>query len=153
MPLQHAALAAAWGAEWRDDPTLFDPDVAVQIEAGLALRGRDVAAAEALSRAVAGAAARFFAGGPQLLLSLTTPCAAWPHDRLGPAEIGGVAVGPRAHAALTPLLNHAFLPAISIPLGETSGGLPLGMQIAGPRFADDRVLEAAAGIAALLLTR
>jgi aspartyl-tRNA(Asn)/glutamyl-tRNA(Gln) amidotransferase subunit A len=87
------------------------------------------------------------------LLSLTTPCAAWPHDRLGPAEIGGAPVGPRAHAALTPLLNHAFTPAISIPLGETVDGLPLGLQIAGPRFADARVLDAASKIAALLFAR
>jgi aspartyl-tRNA(Asn)/glutamyl-tRNA(Gln) amidotransferase subunit A len=153
MPLQHAALAAAWEAEWRADAARFDPDIAVQIEAGLSLPGRAVAAADALSRGVAGAAARFFADGPDLLLSLTTPCAAWPHDRLGPAEIGGVPVGPRAHAALTPLLNHAFLPAVSIPLGETAGGLPLGLQITGPRFADARVLDAASDIAALLSTR
>lgn len=36
------------------------------------------------------------------------------------------------------------LPAISIPCGETSSGLPVGLQIVGRRLREDRVLEAAA---------
>ena len=149
MPLQHAALAARWGDAWRRDPTVFDPDIACQIETGLTLPGAGVAAADALSRAVATAAAAFFADGPDLLLSLTTPCAAWPLDRPGPAEIGGAPAGPRDHAALTPLVNHAFLPAISVPCGTDANGLPLGLQIIGPRFSDDLVLQAAVALAPL----
>jgi aspartyl-tRNA(Asn)/glutamyl-tRNA(Gln) amidotransferase subunit A len=157
MPLQHAALAARWEAEWRADPDVFDPDIAAQIEAGLALRGAEVAAAEAMSRAVAHAAAAFFAGdagdgpggGPDLLLSLTAPCAAWPHDRLAPGTIGGRPCGPRDHAALTPLVNHAFLPAATVPCGRDAAGLPFGLQIVGPRFADNLVLAAAELLAGL----
>jgi aspartyl-tRNA(Asn)/glutamyl-tRNA(Gln) amidotransferase subunit A len=147
MPLQHAGLAARWGADWRRDPEAFDPDIAVQIEAGLALTGADVAAADAFSRLVATAAAAFFADGPDLLLAPTTPCVAWPLDRLGPERIGGAPAGPRDHAALTPLINHAFLPAISIPCGTDAAGLPLGLQIIGPRFSDDLVLATAASLA------
>ncbi len=149
MPLQHAALAARWGAAWRHDPSAFDPDIARQIEAGLSLSGADVASADSLSRAVASAAARFFAEGPDLLISLTTPCAAWPLDQLGPTTIGGAPADPRAHAALTPLINHAFLPAISIPCGTDPQGLPFGLQIIGPRFSDDLLLRAAAMLAPL----
>jgi aspartyl-tRNA(Asn)/glutamyl-tRNA(Gln) amidotransferase subunit A len=147
MPLQHAGLAARWGAEWRRDPGAFDPDIAVQIEAGLALTGAEVAAADAFSRSVATAAVAFFADGPDLLLAATTPCVAWSLDRLGPEQIGGAPAGPRDHAALTPFVNHAFLPAISIPCGTDAAGLPLGLQIIGPRFSDDLVLAAAALIA------
>jgi aspartyl-tRNA(Asn)/glutamyl-tRNA(Gln) amidotransferase subunit A len=147
MPLQHAALAARWGEAWRRDPTVFDPDIAVQIESGLALSGVEVATADALSRAVAHAAARFFADGPALLLSLTAPCAAWPLNRLGPERIGGLPAGPRDHAALTPLVNHAFLPALTIPCGTDNSGLPFGLQVIGPRFSDDLVLAAAAAFA------
>jgi aspartyl-tRNA(Asn)/glutamyl-tRNA(Gln) amidotransferase subunit A len=35
------------------------------------------------------------------------------------------------------------LPAISIPCGFTREGLPIGLQIAGPRFAESRVLALA----------
>lgn len=149
MPLQHAALAARWGEAWRRDPTAFDPDIAVQIDFGLALSGVEVAMADALSRAIALAAAAFFAEGPDVLLALTTPCAAWPLDRLGPKQIGNAPAGPRDHAALTPLLNHAFLPALTIPCGTDESGLPFGLQVIAPRFSDDLVLRAAAAFAPL----
>jgi aspartyl-tRNA(Asn)/glutamyl-tRNA(Gln) amidotransferase subunit A len=37
----------------------------------------------------------------------------------------------------------ARLPAATVPCGLTSGGLPIGLQIVGPRYADHRVLRAA----------
>ncbi len=40
-------------------------------------------------------------------------------------------------------LSHG--PAISVPCGRTAEGLPVGLQIAGSRLADDLVLRAAAG--------
>ena len=43
-------------------------------------------------------------------------------------------------------LSHG--PAISIPCGLSAEGLPVGMQIAGPRLADSLVLRAAAGFLA-----
>ena len=51
------------------------------------------------------------------------------------------------------LFTYAFsvvgLPAISVPAGFTSAGLPVGLQIVGRRLRDDAVLEAAAALAAL----
>lgn len=41
-------------------------------------------------------------------------------------------------------LSHG--PAISVPCGLTPEGLPVGLQLAGPRLADDLVLRAAAGL-------
>ncbi len=150
MPLQHAALAARWGEAWRTDPAVFDDDIASQIESGLCLDGATVARADAMSREIARAAAAFFAAGPALLVSLTTPCPAWPHALLAPPTIGGLPAGPRDHAALTPFVNHAFLPAVSIRCGETERGLPLGLQIIGPRFSDDLVLRAATHLRSVL---
>lgn len=43
-------------------------------------------------------------------------------------------------------LSHG--PAISVPAGLTGQGLPVGLQIAGPRLADDLVLRAAHGFLA-----
>lgn len=148
MPLQHAGLAAIHGDVFRRDPGLFDPDIAAQIERGLSLSGAEVAAALALGAEVARAVAGFF-GDCDLLLCPTVPCVAWPFDRLGPETIGGRAVPPRAHAVFTPLFNHARVPALSLPCGFGRGGsgrdgLPVGLQIVGPRGADRRVLAFAA---------
>lgn len=43
-------------------------------------------------------------------------------------------------------LSHG--PAVSVPCGLTDEGLPVGLQFAGPRLADDLVLRAAAGFLA-----
>ena len=40
-------------------------------------------------------------------------------------------------------INPAGVPAISIPAGFTSGGLPVGMQIIGPHLGEGKVLEIA----------
>ncbi len=79
-----------------------------------------------------------------VLLCPTTACVAWPADRLGPETVGGRPAAHRDHAAFTPLFNHARTPAISIPCGAGQGGLPVGLQVVGPRLAEWRVLAAAA---------
>jgi aspartyl-tRNA(Asn)/glutamyl-tRNA(Gln) amidotransferase subunit A len=43
----------------------------------------------------------------------------------------------------TPQFNIYGIPAISVPCGFTSGGLPVGLMIAGPRFSEGRVLALA----------
>ncbi|SMF89264.1 aspartyl-tRNA(Asn)/glutamyl-tRNA(Gln) amidotransferase subunit A [Azospirillum oryzae] len=143
MPLQHAGLAALYGEAFRRDPALFDPDIAVQIERGLSLTGAEVAAAQLLGVEVARSLAGYFTG-VDLLIGPTTPCVAWPLDRLGPETIGGQAVPPRAHAVFTPLFNHAKVPAISLPCGAGRDGLPVGLQLVAPRGLDHRLLRFAA---------
>jgi aspartyl-tRNA(Asn)/glutamyl-tRNA(Gln) amidotransferase subunit A len=147
--LQHAGLAAIHGAAWRHDPSSIDPDVGAQIARGFTLDGPSVAGALEVSQNVRRAAAAFFADH-DLVISLTTPCAAWPHRQLGPAMIGGQAVDPRGHAVLTPLWNHAHCPAISIPCGRDRSGLPVGLQIAGRAGADHVVLSFALAAEAAL---
>jgi aspartyl-tRNA(Asn)/glutamyl-tRNA(Gln) amidotransferase subunit A len=39
--------------------------------------------------------------------------------------------------------NLAGIPGISVPCGMSSGGLPIGLQIMGPHFSEDRLLQAA----------
>src|SRR6185503_6961029 len=98
-------LAHLFGEAWRRDPSLFDPDIGRQIERGLQWSGADVARARAAGAAIASTLAGCLARH-DLILCPTTPCVAWPHDRLGPTHIGGQPVEPRAHAVFTPFINH-----------------------------------------------
>jgi aspartyl-tRNA(Asn)/glutamyl-tRNA(Gln) amidotransferase subunit A len=151
MPLQHAGLAAQHGAAWRENPALIDPDLGAQIEAGLKYTGVDTARAWLASDRVALAAAAFFVeSGVDFAIGPTTPCCAWPIELSAPPTIDGVPVGGRGHAVFTPLFNHARQPAISIPCGVDSEGLPIGLQIVAPRYEDARLLEVAARIEAIL---
>lgn len=81
-----------------------------------------------------------------LLISPTVCCLpvknATEGSTLGPAEIEGVPVDPRIGWCQTYLFNFTGHPAASIPAGTARGGLPVGMQIVGPRFADDAVIAA-----------
>jgi amidase len=61
----------------------------------------------------------------------------------GPARIGDVEVDPLIGWCLTYPVNFSGHPAASIPAGM-SGGLPVGMQIIGRRYADADVLAASA---------
>jgi aspartyl-tRNA(Asn)/glutamyl-tRNA(Gln) amidotransferase subunit A len=82
-----------------------------------------------------------------LLLCPTVPVEAWPNNLIGPETIGGMPAGPRAHAVFTPLFNLCDVPALSVPCGFGARGLPVGLQVVGPRFADMRVLQFGAEIA------
>ena len=151
MPLQHAGLAALHGERFRKDPTVFDPDIAKQIERGLSWSGTEVTGALVASAAIARAFAAFF-DEIDLLLTPTVPCVAWPLAQLGPDMIGGNAASPRAHAVFTPFVNHARLPAISIPCGADRCGFPFGLQIIAARGQDHTLLGAAQEIEAILRT-
>src|SRR3954471_147281 len=151
MPLQHAGLAALYGDAFRKDPAVFDPDIARQIERGLSWSGADVAGALVASAAIASAFASFLTE-TDLLLTPTVPCVAWPFTQLGPDMIGGRAASPRAHAVFTPFVNHARLPAISIPCGTDRCGLPFGLQVIAARGKDRTLLQAAQEIEAILRT-
>ncbi len=142
MPLQLAGLAALYGADFEREPGCFDPDIARQIEAGLALSGRAVAAALFARERMYRTLATFF-DEFDAVLTPTTPCCAWEVDQLGPASIGGEPVSPRAHAVFTPIVNHTYLPAMSVPCGLSSQGLPIGAQVIAPRFHDRLVLTLA----------
>jgi len=41
------------------------------------------------------------------------------------------------------MINQVFAPACSVPCGTDNKGLPVGLQIIAPRFADQRVLTIA----------
>jgi len=63
---------------------------------------------------------------------------------LGPAEVDGESVDPRIGWCPTYLCNFTGHPAASVPAGMDVDGLPVGMQVVGPRFADGDVIAASA---------
>jgi len=78
---------------------------------------------------------------------LLTPTVAIPPFALlsqGPEMIAGRPVRPMEWIPFTFPANMCGMPAASVPAGWTSRGLPVGMQIIGPRFGDTTVLKAAA---------
>jgi amidase len=80
-----------------------------------------------------------------LLVTPTTPTAAYMLDEMHAPEIGGHPVANAIDAMLlTYAVTMAGLPAISVPAGFTAAGLPVGMQIVGGRHEDALVLRAAA---------
>ncbi len=141
MPLQEVGLAALYGERFRSEPELFDPAIGAQIERGLGHDGAAVGRALLARERIAQAVAAFFVDH-DLLLAPTVPCVPWPLGQPGPATIDGRPVDGRGHAVFTPLLNHAGVPACSVPCGLVDG-LPLGLQIIGRRFGDAEVLAMA----------
>jgi len=65
-------------------------------------------------------------------------------NTLGPTEIAGRRVDPLLGWCLTYPFNFTGHPAASIPAGLSRDGLPVGLQIAGRRFADETVIAASA---------
>jgi aspartyl-tRNA(Asn)/glutamyl-tRNA(Gln) amidotransferase subunit A len=83
------------------------------------------------------------------LLTPTTATAAFAVDIEGPATIDGQAVDPAAWVAFSSLGNFTGLPASSVPVGFTSDGLPVGLQIMGRHLDDLGVLSLSALVEAL----
>jgi aspartyl-tRNA(Asn)/glutamyl-tRNA(Gln) amidotransferase subunit A len=145
MPLQLAGLAAIYGARWQRQPWDADPEIARQIEMGLAMDARRVTSALEFRKQLYSVLDRFFRDH-DLLLTPTTPVTAWPHGQSGPSHIEGRPVSARGHAVFTPLFNHCYMPACSVPCGLDAQGLPIGIQIIGPMYSDARVLALASWV-------
>lgn len=142
IALQQAGLAQLFGERWQRQPELFDPDIGAQIELGVAVTGARLAELLRLREHLHASFTALFTRYDALLCPVS-PVEAWPLGQLGPSTIGGMPAGPRGHAAFTPLFNYGSVPALSLPCGVGRQGLPVGLQIAGPRFADARVLQLA----------
>jgi amidase len=151
MPLNLGALEGmkAFGidlmGQHRDD---FPPDYLRWIDIGQTLTTTDIASDQAIRTEVYDAIQGVLATH-ELLVSPTL--AAMPVDNAtngdtrGPTHVNGVEVDPLIGWCLTYLTNFSGHPSASVPAG-LSGGLPVGMQLIGRRYADGDVLAAAATI-------
>jgi amidase len=85
------------------------------------------------------------------LIAPCAPVAAFPHDRR-PFQRRTLTLSTGARAPYDSLLRWVALatvcglPATALPAGQTAGGLPVGVQLVGPRGRDSRVLAIAEAI-------
>jgi aspartyl-tRNA(Asn)/glutamyl-tRNA(Gln) amidotransferase subunit A len=78
-----------------------------------------------------------------IVLSPATAVPAFAAEGPMPTTINGENVAPGMGVPFTMLANLCWNPAISVPAGLTTDGLPIGMQIVGRRHDDDVVLRLA----------
>ena len=118
-------------------------------EQGLALMSVDVARGELL-RTRQWQRVHEFLAERDLLITPTTATPPFPLEQPHALDVNGRPVGTAMQRSY---LTYAFsvlgLPAISIPCGFTSQGLPVGLQIVGKRRGETAVLRAAAAFEAL----
>ena len=115
------------------------------IEAGRSASAADYLDAQERRRDYTRRWAEFFEGF-DVLLTPSMPLAAFGADVPSPASIDGVRVDPFFDdwCALALPANLTGCPSTAVPTGLDAEGLPLGMQVMGPRCADARTLAVAA---------
>ncbi len=145
--LFYGAIAARLGpylGEWRGR---MDPGLVELVDKGQRFTGVQMAEAGFQRAALWDTVRRFFATY-DLLLTPTVAVPPLPLGGRGDIEIGGRRL-PRWKAFPFNLpFNLTGQPAASVPCGWTDGGLPIGLQIVGRRYADATVLRAAAAFEA-----
>jgi aspartyl-tRNA(Asn)/glutamyl-tRNA(Gln) amidotransferase subunit A len=75
-----------------------------------------------------------------LVLTPTAAALPWPAETPYPDRIAGRPAGPRDHAIFTGWVNISGVPAISVPVGVSESGLPIGAQLVAGFGADDCLL-------------
>jgi Asp-tRNA(Asn)/Glu-tRNA(Gln) amidotransferase A subunit family amidase len=146
------ALAEGYSSEgplledWR---SAMSPGTASIVEAGASITAGAYVDALHERNAYSAAWAEFFASY-DVLVTPTMQMTAFPVGRLRPDTIEGRPVDPFFDDWCTLCLpaNLAGLPATSVPAGTDEDGLPIGLQVMGPRWSDALTLRVAAAFEA-----
>ena len=67
---------------------------------------------------------------------------AYPHDTLK-VTVGGSTLGTFRAFSYAQTFNVFDLPVVTVPAGKSNDSLPIGVQIVGPPFAEEMILQAA----------
>ncbi|MGO4882256.1 MAG: amidase [Bryobacteraceae bacterium] len=121
---------------------LFGPDVLALLDQGRLLPATDYINAQRLRRAMQREFARLWTS----VDCIFTPAAPITAPRIGETSVSIAGENEDVRLASTRLLrgiNLLGLPAVSIPCGTDHRGLPIGLQIVGPPFAEAAILRVA----------
>jgi aspartyl-tRNA(Asn)/glutamyl-tRNA(Gln) amidotransferase subunit A len=147
--LQQSNWAARFFARIDEVAPQLDPSFVDGIRAGGAYSGQQLLQATYKRTQHFRAVQNWFATYDLVLTpTMSRPPLDAGHRALDPITIGGRDAGDMRHSWV-PYLNMFDLtghPAVSVPCGWSSEGLPLGLQIVGPWYEDARVLRAAAAL-------
>ncbi|MBY0268348.1 MAG: amidase [Burkholderiales bacterium] len=132
--VMEANIAANYAAEWARGHDQLSPSLRAQIERGRATAPAAYQQALARMPVVTAALAGIFADYDAILTPST----------LGTAPCG---LGSTGDPAFCTLWTFCGMPAINVPLLRGANGLPLGVQLVGPRMGDVRLLHAARWLA------
>ena len=141
---------AGFGELLGEHPEQFKQSLADNIRAGEHLTGSDVARAYAGRTALSERMREFFVDHDLLVLPVSQ-VPPFPADQEFPTEING-----RPMESYLDWMRACYLitvtgcPAISVPFGHTSTGLPVGLQLVAPHGADRFLLETAAALEEVL---
>jgi aspartyl-tRNA(Asn)/glutamyl-tRNA(Gln) amidotransferase subunit A len=116
--------------------------------------GRTVSGADYLGALEAVSAMRRLVGelfvDVDLVLTPTAAALPWPAETPYPDRIDGQPAGPRDHAIFTGWVNIAGVPALSIPIGASRSGLPIGAHLAAAFGADEQLLAFARAVSGVI---
>ena len=136
-------FATAYGPLLQDPAARLGPNVTWNTERGLELTLADLTRATALRDQLAERVSDFFAGF-DVLACPATQVPPFDVDLDWVHEIDGVPQQTYLDwMASAYLISATGLPAMSVPAGFTPGGLPVGLQLVGPRRADWNLLSIA----------
>jgi amidase len=143
-------LHAMYGALLAEHPDDFKASLADNIRAGEHLTGVDVARAYTQRTTLSDRMREFFTDHDLLVLP-TSQVPPFPADQEYPTEINGEQMETYLDwMRACYLITVTGCPAISVPLGRTPAGLPVGVQLVAPHGADRFLLETAAALEAAI---
>lgn len=133
-------FAASYGHYYDENPDNFSESLANTVEIGRKLSAVDYKALE-IDRTKIWTGIQSLLNDYDFIVSPTLTTTAFPHHLPGPPQINGKSVEPGANWIMTPIYNLTGHPAASLPVGLTDDGLPVGLQVASSRFADNLILQ------------
>ncbi|WP_375458240.1 amidase family protein [uncultured Enterovirga sp.] len=121
----------------------LDPDFLACLKTGPRLSPSELNAVQGRRLAYAGEVGTWFDGGWDLLVTPSASVASFPVGQQRPDHWAPPGWDWLAWAEFSYPFNLSHSPAVSVPCGLTPDGLPVGLQIVGPRHADALVMRAA----------
>jgi aspartyl-tRNA(Asn)/glutamyl-tRNA(Gln) amidotransferase subunit A len=145
--LAPAETYGAWGGRLEDAADQLDRSLVALLRYGKTITAERYLAAARRRHELWTEVQRFLARF-DLLLMPTVAVPPFEVGHPGVKEIGGQPASPLGWIPFTFPFNLTGQPAATVPVGMTSSGLPVGLQIVGRRFADRTVLAASAAFEA-----